>query len=133
MLSVYHGPILPDIYLQEVIRGVVYQHDESSSTDVVNAPREADEQDGRYVVNNLLLEVLKKVTHSHVGQMLRPSYVTQWLLLHKRVCKSSLRGNWVIMLRWRNMLGLLGKICPAVVSCLKLSKVLTHTHTCMHV
>lgn len=67
MLSVYHGPILPDIYLQEVIRGVVYQHDESSSTDVVNAPREADEQDGRYVVNNLLLEVLKKVTHSHVG------------------------------------------------------------------
>lgn len=41
----------------------MYQHDESSSTDVVNAPREADEQDGRYVVNNLLLEVLERARH----------------------------------------------------------------------
>lgn len=71
MLGVDPGPILPDIYLEEVIWGVVYQHDESSSTDVVNAPREADEQDGRYVVNNLLLEVLKKVTHSQVVQLLK--------------------------------------------------------------
>lgn len=71
MLSVYPGPILPGIYLEEVIWGVVYQHDESSSTDVVNAPREADEQDGRYVVNNLLLEVLKKATYSQVVELLR--------------------------------------------------------------
>lgn len=40
----------------------MYQHDESSSADVVNTPGEADEQDGRYMVNNLLLEVLKRVT-----------------------------------------------------------------------
>lgn len=66
MLRVNPGPMLPDIYLEEVICGVVYQHDESSSTDVVHAPREADEQDGRYVVNNLLLEVLKKVVDSLV-------------------------------------------------------------------
>lgn len=74
---------MPDIYLEEVIRGVVYQHDESSSTDVVNAPREADEQDGCYVVNNLFLEVLKKVTHSQVVQLLRNVF-------HKCVCASPL-------------------------------------------
>lgn len=62
--------MLPDMYLEEVICGVVHQHDESSSTDVVHAPREADEQDGRYVVNDLLLEVLEKVTHSQVVQRL---------------------------------------------------------------
>lgn len=93
----------------------MYQHDESSSTDVVHAPGEADEQDGRYVVNDLLLEVLKKVTHS-------AELRTWWLSLHK-----PLRGYWVIMLCWRNTLGLLAKICPAVVSCFKLSKVLSHT------
>lgn len=49
-----------DIYLEEVIRGVVNQHDESSSSDVVNTPGEADEEDGRYMVNDLLLEVLKR-------------------------------------------------------------------------
>lgn len=36
------------------------QHDESSSSDVVNTPGEADEEDGRYMVNDLLLEVLKR-------------------------------------------------------------------------
>lgn len=35
------------------------QHDESSSTDVVDTPGEADEEDGRYMVNNLLFKVLK--------------------------------------------------------------------------
>lgn len=55
-----------DIYLQEVVRGVVYQHDESSCADVVNTPWEADEEDGRYMVNNLLLEVLKRLTHSEM-------------------------------------------------------------------
>lgn len=49
-----------DIYLKEVIRGVVHQHDESSSTYVVYTPGEADKKDGRYMVDNLLLEVLKK-------------------------------------------------------------------------
>lgn len=44
----------------------MYQHDESSSTDVINAPREADEQDGRYVVNNLLLEVLERMKTQRV-------------------------------------------------------------------
>lgn len=53
-----------DIHLEEVIRGVVHQHDESSSTDVVNTPGEADEEDGRYMVNNLLLKVLKRGRHS---------------------------------------------------------------------
>lgn len=48
------------LYLEEVIRGVVHQHDESSSTDVVNTPGEADEEDGRYMVNYLLLEVLNR-------------------------------------------------------------------------
>lgn len=73
MLRVNPGPMLPDFYLEEVICGIVDQHDESSSTDVVHAPREADEQDGRHVVNNLLLEVLKKVTHSQVV-----SWLTTW-------------------------------------------------------
>lgn len=41
----------------------MHQHDESSSTDVVNTPGEADEEDGRYMVNNLLLEVLKRGRH----------------------------------------------------------------------
>lgn len=48
------------IYLEKVIGGVVHQHDESSSTDVVNAPGEADEEDGGHMVNNLLLEVLQR-------------------------------------------------------------------------
>ncbi len=38
----------------------MHQHDESSSTDVVNTPGEADEEDGRYMVNNLLLKVLER-------------------------------------------------------------------------
>lgn len=49
-----------DIYLKEVIGGVVDQHDESSSADVVNTPGEADEEDGRHVVNNLFFEVLQR-------------------------------------------------------------------------
>ena len=52
-----------DIYLKKVIRGVVHEHDESPSTDVVNTPREADEEDGRHMVNNLLLEVLERMKH----------------------------------------------------------------------
>ena len=39
------------------------QHDESSSTDVVDTPGEADEEDGSYMVDNLLLEVLKRRKH----------------------------------------------------------------------
>lgn len=38
----------------------MHQHDECSSTDVVHTPGEADEQDGRYVVDDLLLEVLNR-------------------------------------------------------------------------
>ena len=38
----------------------MHQHDESSSTDVVYTPGEADKKDGRYMVDNLLLEVLKR-------------------------------------------------------------------------
>lgn len=99
----------------------MYQHDESSSTDVVNTPGEADEQDGRYVVNNLLLEVLKTVTHSEWRRVPAGNAVAA-------VAQASLRGNRVIMLCCRNTLGLLAEICPAAVSCLKLSKVLSHTH-----
>lgn len=36
------------------------QHDESSSTDIVNTPGEADEEDCRHMVNDLLLEVLQR-------------------------------------------------------------------------
>lgn len=48
------------IYLEEIIGGVVHQHDESPSTDVVHTPGETDEEDGGYMMNNLLLKVLKK-------------------------------------------------------------------------
>lgn len=37
----------------------MHQHDKSSSTDVINTPGEADEEDGGYMVNYLLFEVLK--------------------------------------------------------------------------
>lgn len=47
-------------YLEEVIRGVVHQHDESSSTDVVDTIGEADEDDGGHMVDNLFLEVLER-------------------------------------------------------------------------
>lgn len=40
----------------------MHEHDESSSTDVVHTPGEADEEDGRYVVDDLLLEVLDNRT-----------------------------------------------------------------------
>lgn len=55
------------LYLKEVIGGVVHQHDESSSTDVVNAPGEADEEDGCHMVNYLLIEVLKRKQRRRVG------------------------------------------------------------------
>lgn len=66
------------IYLKEVIRGVVHQHDESSSTDVINAPGEADEEDSCYMVNNLLLEVLKRRKH---GKRRHGSYVKKRKML----------------------------------------------------
>ena len=56
--AVLQGGLL-GIYLEEVIRRVMHQHDEGSSTDVVHTPREADEEDGCYMVDYLLLEVLK--------------------------------------------------------------------------
>lgn len=75
-----------DIYLKEVIRGVMYQHDQSSSTDVVNTPWEADKEDGRHMVNNLLLEVLKRRMHGEQSNA-----------YFERVCeytaKSCLSGN----------------------------------------
>lgn len=45
------------------------QHDESSSTDVVNAPGEADEEDGGNMVDNLLLKVLQRETCYSCGGM----------------------------------------------------------------
>lgn len=48
------------LYLEEVIRGVVHQHDESSATNVVDAPGEADEEDCCYMVNDLLFKVLDR-------------------------------------------------------------------------
>lgn len=38
----------------------MHQHDESSNTDIVHTPGEADEEDGRYMMDNLLLKVLKR-------------------------------------------------------------------------
>lgn len=40
----------------------MHEHDESSSTDVVHTPGEADEEDGGHVVDDLLLEVLDNRT-----------------------------------------------------------------------
>lgn len=48
------------IYLEKVIRGVVNQHDESSSTNVIHTPGETDEKDGCNMVNDVLLKVLKR-------------------------------------------------------------------------
>lgn len=48
-----------EVHLEEVIGGVVHQHDESPSADVVDTPGEADKEDGGYMVNYLLLEVLR--------------------------------------------------------------------------
>lgn len=46
--------------LQQVVRGVVQSHDESPRPDVVGKPGEADENDGGYVMDDLLLEILQK-------------------------------------------------------------------------
>lgn len=41
----------------------MHQHDESPSTDVIYTPGEADEEDCGYMMNNLLLKVLKTQRH----------------------------------------------------------------------
>lgn len=46
----------------------MHQHDESSSTDVVNAPGEADEEDGCHMVNYLLIEVFAFDISSHTEE-----------------------------------------------------------------
>lgn len=45
-------------YLQQVVRGIVHQHDHGACADVVDTPRKADQQDGGHMVNDLLLKVL---------------------------------------------------------------------------
>lgn len=44
------------------------QHDESPNTDIAKTPGEADEEDGGYMVDNLLLKVLKRryVTYTEI-------------------------------------------------------------------
>lgn len=45
-------------WLHEIVCGVVDQHDQSPSSDVVDQPGEADEEDGRHMVNYLFFEIL---------------------------------------------------------------------------
>lgn len=47
----------------------MHQHDECSSTDVVNTPGEADEEDCCYMVDDLLLEVLNRKTPVNSGEL----------------------------------------------------------------
>lgn len=68
------------------------QHDKSSSTDVVDTPGKADEEDGRNMVNYLLLKVLKRRRHGE------ERHGRKCLKIYNRVClsvcgKSSLKGN----------------------------------------
>lgn len=46
------------VYLQQEVRGVVYEHHQGSHTHKVSAVRERDEENGGDVMNNLLFEVL---------------------------------------------------------------------------
>ena len=46
-------------YLHQVVGGIVHQHDQSAGPDVVDQPRESDERNGGYMVNDLLLEILQ--------------------------------------------------------------------------
>lgn len=50
--------------LQQVVGGVVQSHDESPRPDVVGKPGEADENDGGYVMDDLLLEILWEIGSS---------------------------------------------------------------------
>lgn len=47
-------------YLQQGVCGVVHQHNEGPSSDVVHTPRETYQQDGGDVVKYLLFKVLKQ-------------------------------------------------------------------------
>jgi len=47
-------------YLQQIVRGVVHQHNEGSCSDVVHTPGETNQQDGGNMVHDLFFKVLRK-------------------------------------------------------------------------
>ncbi len=47
-------------YLQQIVGGVVHQHNEGSSSDVVHTPGETNQQDGGNMVHYLFFKVLKE-------------------------------------------------------------------------
>lgn len=59
-------------YLQQIVWGIMNQHDQSPCPDVVDQPGETDEEDGGYMVNYLLFEILKRkyITEKSVCHLL---------------------------------------------------------------
>ncbi len=47
-------------YLQQIVGGVVHQHNEGSSSDVVHTPGETNQEDGGNMVHYLFFKVLKE-------------------------------------------------------------------------
>lgn len=114
----------------------MHEHYERSSSDVVDTPGEADEEDSRYMVDNLLLEVLQR--RKHVIKAAERTLIKNiYLCVAGVTClcviggKSCLRGIWVKILCWRNTLGFF-VFFPSLPSADPSWAKSKHTHTFIH-
>lgn len=94
----------------------MHQHDERSGTDVVDAPREADEEDGCHMVDYLLLEVLK-----HENQ---PFYLIHASTGFETCCAQDFHSADARRAKFKHMRSV-SYARATTVQC-----PLTHTHTC---